>query len=598
MARRSARSIALIVLAVFSAGCAGERLPPTQPPPTPPPTATVATPAALPTSTPTPTPPPTPTPLPPTAASPLTPWQPLPTDGLPGPWINDVWFATPTTVFIVADGDVYRSDDSGTTWTLSLSTYRGMRSVAASPAYAADRTVFAADGRSILLRSTDGGETWEELAQIAPVGGASDADVYLSISPAYPADPTLWAVVEGGVAFRSTDGGLTWEEFDPGFALPPMTRLMPNPNYPDDPSLEPVGPATYEGVDLPEGLPSPATALAESDGTLLVGTTRGLYRSTDAGGTWAAVNTGLPAAPAGAVAVAPDGALYASVGGDPRLFHLPPNGARWEPLSLLPGEPAVYGVSASAPPALVVTTDAGLAVSRDGGQTWTQAAGEGLPPADPYRLSPLPAADFAASGVAYLIYNGRIYHTGDGGDSWQEVEEVADVEALTETPDGRWIGLARDAVYERDPETGQWTSYPSRFDGAPATVRFVTDQLAVAVADGSLYLSQDGGRSWSLIGESSLDYASGYLISPRFDADRAIYARGATAIYVSTDAGLTWVEAVEGLPPCEYYDSPECDVVLLGAAPTETGYILYASVRHDFHTRIWAARTVATDCSK
>ena len=222
-------------------------------------------------------------------------------------------------------------------------------------------------------------------------------------------------------------------------------------------------------------------------------------------------------------------------------------------------------------------------------------AAEGLPSAHFDELSPLPAADFATSGVAYLLFDGRIYRTEDGGDSWQRVGEGTGVEALAEAADGRWIGLARSTVYEWDPEIGQWTAYPSRFYGKPTAVRFITDHLAVAIADGDFYLSQDGGRSWMHFGESSLDYAYGYLISPRFDADRAIYARGAAAIHVSTDGGRTWVEAVEGLPPCEYYDSPECDAVLLEGARTDTGYTLYASVRHDFHTRIWSARAITDD---
>lgn len=41
--------------------------------------------------------------------------------GLPGPWVGDVAFATPEIVFIVADSDIYRSDDGGETWALSFS---------------------------------------------------------------------------------------------------------------------------------------------------------------------------------------------------------------------------------------------------------------------------------------------------------------------------------------------------------------------------------------------------------------------------------------------------------------------------------------------
>jgi len=79
------------------------------------------------------------------------------------------------TVFLVADGDVYRSDDGGVTCAELLSIYCVMRSIAVSPGFAADRTVFAVDGTGCLFRSTDDGATWDEVIRVAQVGGASDA---------------------------------------------------------------------------------------------------------------------------------------------------------------------------------------------------------------------------------------------------------------------------------------------------------------------------------------------------------------------------------------------------------------------------------------
>jgi photosystem II stability/assembly factor-like uncharacterized protein len=607
--------VGLVIL--LSAGCAGatpaathtatrsSSSPTHTPTPTPTrsPTRTpTLTPSPASTSTPTPAPTPIPTftPLPPTTANPLGPWEPLPVAGLPGPWVNDVAFATPATAFIVADSDVYRSDDGGQTWVLSFSIYRGMRSLAVSPAFAADQTVFAADGRSLVFHSGDGGEMWEELSRIAPVGGASDADVCLSISPAYPTDPTLWAVVEGGLAYRSTDSGLSWEQFDPGFELDRMARLVPNPNYPDDPTLEAVDQTTVEGVHLPEDLSAHPLVRAELGGTLLLGPTRGLYRSTDGGATWALANAGLPAAAVGTVTVASDGTIYASVGGEPGLFRLPASGARWEPLGQMSEDDtsllSVYGIAVVGQPdtlpVLVVTTYDRFLASHDGGLTWERMEGEGLPWVSFRRLAPLFSADFAERGVAHLVYSGRIYRTEDGGDTWTRIEGTVSVKELLESPAGWLIAVASRGVYEQDPNSEmEWVRrlVDFGFGGEPIVARFVTERLAVAVMDGDVYLSEDGGRAWTRIGQSELDQAYDYLISPRFDADHAIYARGAATLYVSTDAGRTWVEAGEGLPPCEYYDSPECDLSLVGAVPSDGGYTVYATVRHDFHTRIWVA---------
>jgi hypothetical protein len=170
---------------------------------------------------------------------------------------------------------------------------------------------------------------------------------------------------------------------------------------------------------------------------------------------------------------------------------------------------------------------------------------------------------------------------------------VSGVKKLLEAPDGRLSALAWGAVYEWDPAAGaEWVRHAvdAGFGGEPIVARFVSHLLAVAVMDDDVYLSEDGGRDWARIGRSELESASDYLISPRFDADRAIYAQRDTAILVSTDAGSTWVDAGQGLPVCEY-DSPECGLELLTAWRSGDAYTLYARVRHDFHTRLWRAHT-------
>jgi len=508
--------------------------------------------------------------------------------------VSDVSFATPTVVFLVADGNVYRSDDGGVTWIESFSIYRMIQSIAVSPDFGADRTVLAVDGGSRLFRSTDGGETWEEVTRIAQVGGASDEEVWISISPAYPSDPTLWANAAGN-PYRSTDGGLTWEPFDPGVSFSRESRLVPNPDYPDDPTLEALDYLTTEWSPLPEVLLSRPTILVASDTALLLGTQRGLFRSTDGGTVWSEANAGLPPASVELLTVAPDGAVYGTVGRDPRLFRLPAGGARWEALGSLPwGDPAAtWGVALDeVAGVLVVKTSAGLFTSDDGGLTWDRMESAGLPA---WYSLPLLATGFAEDGVAHVVIEGVVYRTDDGGDSWAAVEGTAEVVKLVERPDGRLIGLAPGAVYEWNPDLGpEWMQYPADFGKRSSVVlkllsaRFVTDLLAVVIVGGDVYLSEDGGRAWTVIGRSEFGRLP-YLVSPRFDADQAIYAQDGTMIYVSTDAGGSWIEAGEGLPACEY-DSPECGLGLVSAERAGDSYYLYAVVRHDFYSRVWVAR--------
>jgi photosystem II stability/assembly factor-like uncharacterized protein len=456
------------------------------------------------------------------------------------------------------------------------------------------------DGGSRLFRSVDGGETWEEMTRIAAqIGGASDESVWLSISPAFPSDPTLWASAIGG-AYRSTDGGLTWEPFDPGVVPTRGTRLVPNPDYPADPTLEVLEYPSIEEAVLPEDLLYTPTLSVGSGERLLLGTRCGLFRSTDNGETWKESNAGLPATSVAPLAVASDGTIYALAGGDPRLFRLPGGGARWEALGPLPqeGPASLWGVAlrvvigSDGVSVLVLDTADGLFLSRDGGVTWDHIPDTELPLW--YEL-PLLAHDFAESGLAHVLADGTVYRSDDGGGSWVAVAETADVFRLVDTPDGRLIGLAPDAVYEWEATRGpEWVQYPADFgrqtsvDLKMLSARSVTDRVIVMIVGGDVYLSEDGGRAWMAIGECDFDRPP-YWISPRFDADRAIYAADDTGPYVSTDAGRAWIETGEGLPECEY-GGPDCGFELLWAERSDGGYNLYALVRYDFHSHVWVAR--------
>src|SRR5689334_10514906 len=74
--------------------------------------------------------------------------------------------------------------------------------VVPSPAFASDHTVFVVS-RGTLMRSTDGGQHWQEI-----VAGIVRPEI--DALAAAPTDASkLYIVLNGGV-FRSTDTGSTW----------------------------------------------------------------------------------------------------------------------------------------------------------------------------------------------------------------------------------------------------------------------------------------------------------------------------------------------------------------------------------------------------
>jgi len=166
-----------------------------------------------------------------------------------------------------------------------------------SPAFAKDRTVFAAYRPEGLVRSVDGGASFSKIWH-----GCGDQVSSLVISPAFPSDQTLFASLDDGI-YRSRDAGHTW------------LRV-----------------ATYLGVTKASLGISPRFA---SDRTLYGSGPSGLWRSQDAGDTWRRVEIDgqYGAVALGGFAVSPFPAepvelLVQSVGGP--LYLCRDHGERFE----------------------------------------------------------------------------------------------------------------------------------------------------------------------------------------------------------------------------------------------------------------------------
>src|SRR5215216_2379809 len=253
------------------------------------------------------------------------------------------------------EGGVRRTADGGRTWIDCALPEAGVFSLAVSPA---DGAVYAGTEPSALYRSDDGGETWRELEGLLELPSRPTWSFpprpwtshvrWIAPSP-HTADVVLVGIELGGL-MRSTDGGMTWQDHRPG-AQPDVHSLAWHPrahgrayeaggrgsafstdggetwtpadegrdrNYtwsvavdPDDPDLWYVsastGPfAAHGGGDpealiyrrrdgewrplaggLPEPLPAMPYALVAAEGRLFAGLADGqLWESTDRGESW------------------------------------------------------------------------------------------------------------------------------------------------------------------------------------------------------------------------------------------------------------------------------------------------------------------------
>jgi len=130
--------------------------------------------------------------------------------------------------------------------------------------------------------------------------------------------------------------------------------------------------------------------------------------------------------------------------------------------------------------------------SSDGGRTWKRLdAPEALislaiSPGDPRRV--------VASGVR------RAYSSRDGGRSWSALD-VPSGGLLAWTPGGLFLVDLRGRVWRQGDGSGEWRSRgavqaePAAFDSG------MGDELLIALHDGKIVRSVDGGRTWSVRSE-------------------------------------------------------------------------------------------------
>jgi photosystem II stability/assembly factor-like uncharacterized protein len=474
-------------------------------------------------------------------------------------------YAEDATLLVGTDGGgVMRSADRGNHW--SPANFRlsdlHVLALACAPTWGDHEILFAATADGV-YRSTNGGRAWRGTGQ----GLEGKVVQTLAVSPNFDRDRTLFAGTESDGIFRSTDAGGSWEPSGTGTEGLTINCLWISPEFAQDHTIlagTSVGilrsrdggnswQVVYESED-------PVLALAGSKAVVCAGTMeRGVLRSEDGGQTWHVANEGLAARtflrtltvaghPGLILAFSPQEGIVLSANGSghwqpiPGLSeYLPLNavaaayqGSRQPPLLVVSTAEghilrsanvgATWTPSAVGIPATTLifdrngqrvwaaTADGYLFVSRNGGISW-----EGLP-RPPFAgesvlsLVPSPFVDedhtLLAGSLAQGNTKARLWRSLDDGRSWELVSEVS-----TEVP---WLALVALPVRGRRPydrailgagrlcivSTGQqkdtWKAVPIGEKGA-SVLSLAVDGISRTVYAGTnlgLYHSQDTGRTW------------------------------------------------------------------------------------------------------
>jgi photosystem II stability/assembly factor-like uncharacterized protein len=427
-------------------------------------------------------------------------------------------------------------------------------SLALSPHYGQDRTIFASTWWKAVFKSKDGGKTWEKHdtgvtcdVQANTEAHRSSHFMNLKVSRAFKEDGTMFLGGFDGL-FKSVDGGRTWMQLE----TLPLRRIT--------------------GMGM-----SPATGHEFSIAITTYG--GGAYTTEDQGATWATNNSGLKVTRLVDVTFSPaydsDNTLFSGVYG--ALLKSTDGAGSWDRIPL----DKVEGLRPY--PTTIV-----LSPNFAGDQTlYFGTRREGIFKSVDDGLNPLPiwdgmgkviisfvmSPDFVADGTLFVSVRDKgIYKTEDWGKTWRPVNNgLAFIETWNSTnpqvperdvlllisPNYKedktlFAGSARaEGLFKTTDGGGSWQKLAGKAYGADGRIAGIAisphykddETLMVSVKGKGLFRSDDGGRVFVKIGSDLID--SNHTIkliqfSPAYATDKTIYAASDEELFKSTDGGNTW----------------------------------------------------------
>ncbi|UCC65008.1 MAG: prolyl oligopeptidase family serine peptidase, partial [Anaerolineae bacterium] len=476
-------------------------------------------------------------------------------------------------------GHVYRSTDGGQTWEERdegvVENGRSVRGITVDPnnpniVYAGvEVSSFAWRGEPFARRhdlvqgevykSTDAGRSWtriwvgNNLARYIWVDPRNSNRIYVStgIFDRDAADSDVPNRVWGGVGIlRSDDGGQTWTVLDEdnGLGGRYIPSLFMHPTNPDillaavtGTGDTPGAYVTYDGGDtwqlvlaVPEGFGMEAVEISTSHPDVWYVAAEGqIWRSDDAGQTWQHFMLGTWDRAAG---------LPIDLQVDPRdpyrifdnnygggNFLSTDGGATWVDASQgYTGNKLAFNIATV--PDNPWRVFAGDFYSEDGGTTWFGAEFKGAA-AFAFIADPQTQATHVIVGGS----NGSVWHSRDGGQTWEGEVKVVDLMAEVAAGRIKTDVMPMRALAVAPSDTRE--AYAGFADGAcPEAI--ITVKCFEATP--GLHRSHDGGYTWEKVSDTPFTGVGILSLAVHPDDSKVLYAGTATGLYLSRDGGDTW----------------------------------------------------------
>ncbi len=418
-----------------------------------------------------------------------------------------------------------RTTDGGSTWdsisTLPNPYYLDMR-------FLNDSIGFAAGSNGRIMRTTDGGITWNP----------TQTNFYGDLFTLHFANDLVgWAAGPGTWVLKTTNGGLTWSQIQTPGVEPSARRLF---------SLDPqrayiVGSHNFMGTitgflySTANGgttwqtryfdqvlsdvfFSSPSVGWVATDGGII-------YKTTDGGTTWTQLEGRSSrfafAGPRRAWGITGSGLIWATDDGW-QTYHSQTYAVTtwtlWAVSAFDSNHVAACGINS-----IIVGT-------KDGGKTWTQLYNPNRPT---YLMDILHKS---ADEIWAVGEGGTVVHSTDGGISWSESTLSAPwLSGIAFATENVGYIVSSSGILFRTSDAGKTWSVHTTFGTTPLErIIFSNPTLGWIVADNGAHRTTDGGLTWQHVYPqtgSPLDVSA---------IGNSVWFPRVNRVVFSTDAGSTW----------------------------------------------------------
>jgi photosystem II stability/assembly factor-like uncharacterized protein len=468
-------------------------------------------------------------------------------------------------------GDLFRSNDGGTTWeTISAMHGKSIRAMAIS---ASDSKTLVAGALDGVFRSTDGGRNWQKIS-------SSNQEIHNIESIAVdPKDPNVVYAGTWHLAWKTDDGGANWHHINKGMIEDSDVFSIivdsTNPSVVFASACSGIYKSQTAGDSFQkiQGIPFSArrTRVLKQDPTnasiVYAGTTEGLWKTSDAGKTWVRVSN--PDVVVNDVMVDPRNSSRVMLATD-RAGVLASEDGGHSFVTSNHGYTHRYVTSILADKSdsntfyVGVVNDremGGVFVSHDAGQHWLQKS-KGLDGRDVFTLKQASNGELVAGtnrGMFILAHNATEWSpinnvinrttssrkTAKGKAAKTETHSIltAHVSEVEITPT-TWMAATSAGFYTSSNQGKSWSGGPVMGKQDFVSVQSNGNLIALATRS-SVLVSTDDGKSWQ---DSSLSsYVSsirGVTVTP----EGQIMFASREGAFRSPNAGGGWEHMQNGLP--------------------------------------------------